>query len=681
MQARIPISASLVVLLLAAIVTAADLPKTIPSGACKTPPTIDGVINADEWKEARSYEFDLNTIAFKTMTTEKWKCKLWVMNSANGLYVALQVPDPTFNKSTSPFDLDAAILAFCRGKELAAGDDRKTIAHDMYLDKHLLQANKDADDKKQDGTGRMVHNKGVATFEWAMPLDSGDKEDLQAKPGDKVRFNVAYFDAFQFDLKDTRAGGAYGTLDKADDWGTLELAADVKDDGGAAFKGPGWVETLFKSFSPGPAKRLKVIDSVYLPGQAIVRVSAEFVYLDPQGKEKTAKAKIYLPESARDGKTKFPLYFNAGYEANDGGAAGLIRSGFVVATPAALEANPLIRTANPDLALLHMMRALPFVDDAKVVIGGGSAGGYATLMLAAETFPLAGAVPDVPPVNWGYNGAFFFKQKDAVTALGDDKKPRLPVLASVGVALADAPKLYGDDYGDKVWFAHSPLAHFPTITCPVLVTWTTADMLVPIDQVSKEWVRPFDEKAYPSGFTTNPEKLNESKEARLRVVDVLKEKDYEVFLHKEDDIKSKVLKQGEAVKLHELPFSKTKQWSINIWDEGRPEPALGHMKYGVLWSRAEFMTHVTKEKIGVAQLTSTKLERLMDRYAGKEWLPTKLKHLDLAESERADVLRGLKTYLAGGADHIKQFSELYDKLPREKQVLEADLVRSLKGTK
>ena len=61
-----------------------------------------------------------------------------------------------------------------------------------------------------------------------------------------------------------------------------------------------------------------------------------------------------------------------------------------------------------------MVRAMPFVDDAHVVIGGGSAGGYMTLMLAAETFPLAGAAPDVPPVNWGYNAAYFFKQKDLI---------------------------------------------------------------------------------------------------------------------------------------------------------------------------------------------------------------------------------------------------------------------------
>ena len=40
--------------------------------------------------------------------------------------------------------------------------------------------------------------------------------------------------------------------------------------------------------------------------------------------------------------------------------------------------------------LLHITRALSFVDDSRVIISGGSAGGWMTLMLAAETFPLSG---------------------------------------------------------------------------------------------------------------------------------------------------------------------------------------------------------------------------------------------------------------------------------------------------
>ena len=93
---------------------------------------------------------------------------------------------------------------------------------------------------------------------------------------------------------------------------------------------------------------------------------------------------------------------------------------------------------NPDVALLHLARALPWVDDTRVVIGGGSAGGWMTLLLAAETFPLAGAAPDVPPVNWGYNGAYFFKQLDKAGPSGASAA-RVPAAVCRGNAAQALP--------------------------------------------------------------------------------------------------------------------------------------------------------------------------------------------------------------------------------------------------
>ena len=69
----------------------------------------------------------------------------------------------------------------------------------------------------------------------------------------------------------------------------------------------------------------------------------------------------------------------------------------------------------------------------------------------------------------------------------------------------------------------------------------------------------------------------------------------------------------------------------------------------------------------------------MDRYAGKEWLPSRLKHLDDAESERADVVRGLKTYVAGGDENRRRFAELYGKLPAERRMLDAGVLKELTG--
>ena len=60
--------------------------------------------------------------------------------------------------------------------------------------------------------------------------------------------------------------------------------------------------------------------------------------------------------------------------------------------------------------------------------------------------------------------------------------------------------MYGGEYDDPTWFADSPIAQVPTITCPVSVYWSTADMLVPINQVGNAWVQPFDKSKFPKGL-------------------------------------------------------------------------------------------------------------------------------------------------------------------------------------
>jgi hypothetical protein len=651
------------------------LPKAIKSSPCKSPPVIDGTIGVDEWKDAKAIAFDLELIGINPAAKASRSCELRVMNSANALYIALKVPAETVHGSINPIDIDFAMLAFCKGNQLQNGDDRKVIGPGIYADKHFVAPNKDADDTHKDGLGAVGHEKGVYSFEWALPLDSGDDQDLRAKPGDSVKFNIAYFDGFRAELKGTLAGGVHGAeMNKADDWGTLELAAKVENDGGATFKGPPWVEALFKTFNKGPTNRLKFTGGALVPDlkQPAGKALVSFNYRDPEGKEKEGKATIYVPLPIRDNpKAKVPLYFSAGYEIDDNAALKHLRQGFAVVTPRALEANPLIRGANPDIALMHIVRSLPFVDDEHVVIGGGSAGGYMTLMLAAETFPLAGAAPDVPPVNWGYNAAYFFKQKELIAPAKGENASKVPVLYGVSFLLQGAKKVYSDDVDDSTWFVHSPVAHVATITCPVSAYWTTADVLVPIDQVGAKWVKPFDKAKFPAGFTMDPMKLVDSIEGRTRLTDVLKESDYEVFV---------VPSPKPNPKPTEVPLSKTKQWSIMIIDEGPPEPQVGHLKYGGACTRTEFFDRAKTNKTAPEQLTEAKLTRLMDRYAGKEWLPSKLKHLDDAESERADVLRGLRTYCKI-PENAKRFGELYEKLPAERRVLEADTLRELKGWK
>ena len=89
--------------------------------------------------------------------------------------------------------------------------------------------------------------------------------------------------------------------------------------------------------------------------------------------------------------------------------------------------------------------------------------------------------------------------------------------------------VYGENFDDATWFADSPVAQVSTITCPVSVYFSTADVLVPINQIGAKWVQPFEKSKFPDGFTMEPEKLMASREGRLRLLDVLPESAYEVF--------------------------------------------------------------------------------------------------------------------------------------------------------
>lgn len=660
------------------------LPKNIDAAPCAKPPQIDGVIGKDEWNEAPLHSTSVSFVRIDPALTETRACTLRVMNSANALYVVLQVPDATADESITPLQLDAAMLAFNAGAELAPLSDRKVIAPGLYRDKHVLAGGKgDAEDAKQDGLGAMKREAGVATFEWAVPLNSGDKHDCQINAGESIRFNIAYFDALQLPFTKTIMGGLYGpVVDRATEWGTLRLAKSVKDDGGVAFRGPVWVDDVKRALNELSPSRLRVTSQAPLTGTAsgAAVVGMTFSYVDAVGKPTEAQAKIYLPSTfSPDKRSAFPLFFAAGYEAPEAGVIPFLNRQWIVVTPSALPTNPLIRLMNPDVTLLHLSRRLPWIDDTKVIVSGGSAGGWMTLLLSAETFPLAGAAPDVPPVNWGYNAAYFFKQLDKAGPAAGKTAARIPALFGVGTALVPSVKVHGGDFNDETWFASSPVAHVSTITCPVSVCWSTADVLVPIDQVGSQWVQEFAPNTFPEGFTMNPTKLLTSREGCLTLIEALSKDDYELF---SIEVPKGTRRQHGAegtgkVEIRDLAVSKDKRWSITIVDEGPPTPDIDHRKYALLTTRNAFLDHVSTRTLDVDQLTLPKLRRLMARYAGMEWLPSRLKHLDLPENEQQDVLRGLRTYVSVSPAHAEAFAKLYASLPSDEQRLDEPAVKAL----
>lgn len=653
---------------------------------CRVAPRIDGVRGEREWSEATRVPFDLSLLDRHRQARPSRACELWLMSSAENLYVAARIPDAEQNMSTSPFSADGAVLAFCRGKDVAAGDDRRALLPGAYADKHWVSPGKDADDARKDGAGAMVWKAGPRGgeyfLEYKIPLNSGDPQDIAARPGDRLRFNLLYIDKFTANFEGTELGGLFGVdTDHAAAWGTLELPAGVGAE--APPPPPRWLADLFPHTGAPDrlAHRLRRVDAEELAvaGQQAGIVTVELKYPGLDGRDELGQARIFLPPKLKKEPGKrVPLIHVAGYELNTAGAAGLLAQGFALSTPHAHPLNPLGRGVHLDQAILHAVRALPCIDPLRVSIQGGSAGGWMTLMLAADAFPLVWAMPNVPPIHLGYNLGYIAENQGLAAPAPGEQEARMPVLRAVGPIADQAKTLYGVPFDSPAYLAVSPLARWETLTAPMLTVFSTADMLVPLDQVAPKLLRLYDPARFPAGFRIAMTPRFPGVDGKRTLVEVLPESRYELFVRAagQKPVRAGSPEPGEALS---LPFSRTRPWSIVVLDEGAPEPAVGHFKYQWRLDHEPFRKWAEARGVTGDQLTPAKLRCLMLRLRGKSWRSLKVRPgsrgdlvegnlLDYPEAERQDVLLGLTAFAADDARALR-LRGLYQELPRDLKAL------------
>lgn len=664
--------------------------KSYQAAPCKAAPRIDGIEGQGEWDAATRAEFSLALKSGSGESRPVRPAQMRFMNSAKNLYVAFRVPDAARNMQTSPVLADLVILAFCRGEEVAEGDDRRVLLPGLYADKHFLSPGKDADDTQRDGTAVMRWNKtsdgGEYFVEWQIPLDSKDKNDISAVPGGRLRFNLAYADRFSPTLAETEIGGIFGAdTDHAKGWGTLVLADNIGVE--APAPAPDWLAKLFPNTDKTDRleNRLRRLDASELDvnGRVAGSVTVELKYPGLDGKDETGKARIFLPPAVKEDPTRrVSLVHVAGYEIDEGGASGLMAKGYAVCTPHAHPLNPLGRGINLDRAIMHAVRRLDCIDPLRVSIQGGSAGGWMTMMLTADAFPLVWAIPDVPPIHWGYNAGYIDENKARAAAPAGGDKPRMPVLLAVSGITDQAKTTYGMPFDSATYLATSPLAHLETITVPTLLTFSTADMLVPVDQVGKKMVKPLDPKLFPEGFSTAMTDRFPGVNGKRTLLDALPAERYELFALPPIENPTRLKLDGSPMgpsKPLVLPFSKERLLSIVVIDEGPVEPEVGHFKYHWSVDHEPFRKWADARGVTADQLTMPKLQRLMKRFQGQEWRPFKLRpggkgeevagtQLDYPEAERADVLLGLRAFATDDACATR-LAELYVRLPHELKAL------------
>lgn len=415
-------------------------------------------------------------------------------------------------------------------------------------------------------------------------------------------------------------------------------------------------------------------------------VTVRVPYLGIEGDARAGLARVVIHRRQVQAGRLMPAFCHVHYEKDVGGAKKWADRGWAVFTAAytGTEGDSPIDCAvgngyNLAHAIIQWARRLPFIDRTRLHIDGGSQGGYMALAMSADFFPVTATTADVPVVNWAYNLSYFEANKAAMKypAASMDDSP-LPVLASVTMLADWSYNYFPNDLSDDAWFYVSPISCLDRIANPVLVTCATGDMLVPIEQMTRTHVRPFDSARFPEGYTRDFDTLTRCEKARVTFeellppasvsihVQPLQQNSYEVTL---DMIKDGKKKPKPGPKNEDKPWSKDHQWSLLYLDEGGPAPQAGHTTCEWAVSPDGFTDHYQEAPPKPELLNAAKLEWLLRRYTGEPdripWLKTgrPANRLNFAPLEQRDVLSGLLDYAALGDTFTTRLLELYAACP------------------
>jgi hypothetical protein len=175
--------------------------EDVISSSCGIP-IIDGKVNALEWSAATTMAIPMVTAGPTTTLTTN----LYVMNSANYLYMGLTIDDDEFTElgqylpegdefviifdndhTGSVYDLNNNVVA------LSAGEPKY---EDRYI--YNVSGSNQADTEgggTADGTGMTGRSSDLNHFEMKFPLCSGDTLDFCLSSTDVIGFRLEYLDA------------------------------------------------------------------------------------------------------------------------------------------------------------------------------------------------------------------------------------------------------------------------------------------------------------------------------------------------------------------------------------------------------------------------------------------------------------------------------------------------------
>ena len=374
------------------------------------------------------------------------------------------------------------------------------------------------------------------------------------------------------------------------------------------------------------------------PLENVERLRLEIPYITKEKKVEKRDVKIVLPQGEVQ---PMPLIYVPHYEMGEDALElrDYLAEGWAVACPADFDNSYNGKLTDDDLvfnnAALYTLRHRPEFDKNRIILVGGSAGGYMTMMLNGLQLGLCASIANGPVTNAYFNFYYYFQkanelnlqameklegenaqqkemdaQKDqsALAVLQNLQSLPIPFLAGLAGMFAPICDNFPDKEDIKRWEALSAVGTADCFCSPVMVNHCTSDVLVPVDQISKKYTYSKPGDSLPEDFDTRiprtfPGKLKYSLEECLP----------------EKDTRTLRITVPENAEESDLPFDPGKRFNLNIYDDG---PAEG---YGTHSSRMDVgrrrdvpylkeMFERTAAKNCV--LTPAMLKKMLVRYQG-----------------------------------------------------------------
>lgn len=340
------------------------------------------------------------------------------------------------------------------------------------------------------------------------------------------------------------------------------------------------------------------------PLENIEQREIDVQYIRKDGTIETRPVRLYIPEESEQ---PMPLIYVPHYEMAENAAElrRYLEQGWAVTSPTDVLPSHNGLLTDDDLvfnnAALYTLRHMEEFDNQRIAIVGGSAGGYTTLMLSALQMGNCASVATAPIANVYFNFYQYFQM-----AQRDDAPFFLKLVRDSFTPILDN---FPNVKDTERWEAFSAVGLADCFNSPLVITHVTSDILVPVDQITKEFTYANEGESMPEDFSTR-----------------LSEDNPGVLGHSLADELPAELTHVEHIIIEDLdadsdlPYHEEKLFNLNIYDDGPTESYGSHRATSgtgvvndVPYLKAMFERGLAQNEI----LTDGKLILLLERYMGE----------------------------------------------------------------